>query len=230
MAAPIVVSANISCGQCCAIDYMVHTLDGTACLLNNNRIFPSRYGWGAGQCGELSVVTTLACRVSIPKTSLPYFQSIARRLYRIFSHAWFHHSFAFCAFEGERYLCERFTIFCRTCKLIPEEHLMVPPDAMSGYTRREIRPLLTGKPDRAAAEPHGSASRGAPSGSSDRNGGSARAGSRDSAPSAAASDGGGATPASSSVAEGFSWGRVRSPVGTSERRATTGAKSHPLPS
>lgn len=28
--------------QCCAIDYMVHTLDGTACLLNNNRIFPSR--------------------------------------------------------------------------------------------------------------------------------------------------------------------------------------------
>ena len=30
------------CPQCCAIDYMVHTLDGTACLLNNNRIFPSR--------------------------------------------------------------------------------------------------------------------------------------------------------------------------------------------
>jgi hypothetical protein len=57
--------------ECCAIDYIIHTLDGTAALLNSDKYFPSR--------------------VSISESSLKYFQSIARRLYRVFSHAYFHH-------------------------------------------------------------------------------------------------------------------------------------------
>lgn len=57
--------------ECCAIDYIIHTLDGTAALLNSDKYFPSR--------------------VSISEPSLKYFQSIARRLYRVFSHAYFHH-------------------------------------------------------------------------------------------------------------------------------------------
>lgn len=49
--------------QCCAIDYMIHTLDGTSALLNSARHFPSR--------------------TFIPNTSLRHFGSVARRLSRI---------------------------------------------------------------------------------------------------------------------------------------------------
>ncbi|CAI2167423.1 18015_t:CDS:2 [Funneliformis geosporum] len=66
--------------NCCAIDYIVHTLDGATTLLNSHKYFPSR--------------------ISIPETSLKHYQSIARRLYRIFAHAWFHHREIFEAFEA----------------------------------------------------------------------------------------------------------------------------------
>mmetsp|Transcript_48874 Transcript_48874/g.114762 ORF Transcript_48874/g.114762 Transcript_48874/m.114762 type:complete len:210 (+) Transcript_48874:2-631(+) len=65
--------------ECSAIDYIIHTLDGTAALLNSNKWFPSR--------------------VTIPASSLTYYKSIARRLYRVFSHAFFHHREAFDIFE-----------------------------------------------------------------------------------------------------------------------------------
>ncbi|CAG8453473.1 8771_t:CDS:2 [Diversispora eburnea] len=66
--------------NCCAIDYIVHTLDGATTLLNSHKYFPSR--------------------ISIPDTSLKHYQPIARRLYRIFAHAWFHHREIFESFEG----------------------------------------------------------------------------------------------------------------------------------
>ena len=65
--------------QCCAIDYIVHTLDGTTALLNSARHFPSR--------------------TYIPTTSLRHFGSVSRRLSRIFVHAYEHHSDVFEACE-----------------------------------------------------------------------------------------------------------------------------------
>jgi hypothetical protein len=47
--------------ECAAGDYMRHTLDGTAALLNSSKWFPSR--------------------VSVPETSRKYFASVARRLF-----------------------------------------------------------------------------------------------------------------------------------------------------
>ncbi|CAJ0844528.1 22400_t:CDS:2 [Entrophospora sp. SA101] len=49
-------------------------------LLNSHKSFPSR--------------------LSIPDTSVKHYQSIARRLYRIFAHAWFHHREIFKEFES----------------------------------------------------------------------------------------------------------------------------------
>lgn len=65
--------------QCCAIDYIIHTLDGTTALLNSARHFPSR--------------------TYIPTTSLRHFGSISRRLSRIFIHARDHHRAMFDACE-----------------------------------------------------------------------------------------------------------------------------------
>ena len=61
--------------ECCAIDYIIHTLDGTTALLNSARHFPSR--------------------TYIPTTSLRHFGSISRRLNRIFMHAKDHHKDVF---------------------------------------------------------------------------------------------------------------------------------------
>eukprot|EP00026_Physarum_polycephalum_P016467 Phypoly_transcript_17380.p1 GENE.Phypoly_transcript_17380~~Phypoly_transcript_17380.p1 ORF type:complete len:221 (-),score=32.30 Phypoly_transcript_17380:43-705(-) len=96
--------------ECCAIDYIIHTLDGTAALLNSDKYFPSR--------------------VSISESSLKYFQSIARRLYRVFSHAYFHHRDLFDQVENETRLCERFVRFSTRFKLIPKKLQIIPESFM----------------------------------------------------------------------------------------------------
>eukprot|EP01111_Echinosteliopsis_oligospora_P018472 TRINITY_DN8499_c0_g1_i1.p1 TRINITY_DN8499_c0_g1~~TRINITY_DN8499_c0_g1_i1.p1 ORF type:complete len:212 (-),score=40.70 TRINITY_DN8499_c0_g1_i1:34-669(-) len=96
--------------ECCAIDYITHTLDGTSALLNNDKFFPSR--------------------VSVPDPSLKFFQSIARRLYRIFSHAYFHHRDLFDRVENESRLCERFVRFCTKYKLITKKLQIIPDSFM----------------------------------------------------------------------------------------------------
>ncbi|KAG7253384.1 hypothetical protein CRUP_013408, partial [Coryphaenoides rupestris] len=73
-------------GTCPAIDYTRHTLDGAACLLNSNK-------------------------VSIKESSVAKLSSVCRRIYRIFSHAYFHHREIFDAYENETFLCHRFTRF-----------------------------------------------------------------------------------------------------------------------
>ncbi|CAD1470516.1 unnamed protein product, partial [Heterotrigona itama] len=71
--------------ECPAIDYTRHTLDGAACLLNSNKYFPSR--------------------VSIKESSVAKLGSVSRRVYRIFSHAYYHHRTIFDEFENETFLC-----------------------------------------------------------------------------------------------------------------------------
>ncbi|XP_030370697.1 MOB kinase activator-like 4 [Scaptodrosophila lebanonensis] len=92
--------------ECPAIDYTRHTLDGAACLLNSNKYFPSR--------------------VSIKDSSVTKLGSVCRRVYRIFSHAYFHHRRIFDEFEAETYLCHRFTHFVTKYNLMSKENLIVP--------------------------------------------------------------------------------------------------------
>ncbi|SPO20169.1 uncharacterized protein UTRI_00562_B [Ustilago trichophora] len=91
--------------QCCAIDYMVHTLDGATSLLNSARHFPSR--------------------TYVPNTSLRHFGSIARRLSRIFVHAWCYHKDTFLACEAETSLYSRFYVLVETYDLTATDNL--PP-------------------------------------------------------------------------------------------------------
>ncbi|XP_070210674.1 MOB-like protein phocein isoform X2 [Littorina saxatilis] len=92
--------------ECPAIDYTRHTLDGAACLLNSNKYFPSR--------------------VSIKESSVAKLGSVCRRVYRIFSHAYFHHRTLFDEYENETHLCRRFTLFVTKYNLMPRDNLIVP--------------------------------------------------------------------------------------------------------
>ncbi|KAI5711277.1 hypothetical protein M8J76_007640 [Diaphorina citri] len=92
--------------ECPAIDYTRHTLDGAACLLNSNKYFPSR--------------------VSIKESSVAKLGSVCRRVYRIFSHAHFHHTAIFDQFEAETHLCRRFTVFVMKYNLMSKDNIIVP--------------------------------------------------------------------------------------------------------
>jgi hypothetical protein len=105
-------AAHKSPKECPAIDYTRHTLDGAACLLNSNKYFPSR--------------------VSIRESSLGKLGSVCRRVYRIFSHAYFHHKAIFDDFESKSYLCKRFTSFVIKYNLMSRENLIVPNMEIDG--------------------------------------------------------------------------------------------------
>ncbi|XP_056157229.1 MOB-like protein phocein [Lampris incognitus] len=92
--------------ECPAIDYTRHILDGAAYLLNSNKYFPSR--------------------VSIKESSVAKLASVCRRVYRIFSHAYFHHRQIFDMYENETFLCHRFTRFVIKYNLIAKDNLIVP--------------------------------------------------------------------------------------------------------
>lgn len=92
--------------SCCAIEYIVHTLDGASSLLNSSKYFPSR--------------------LTIPTNSVKHFLSIARRLYRIFAHAWYHHQSIFNKFESQSYLYSRFLRLSIKFSLIPKTLINIP--------------------------------------------------------------------------------------------------------
>ena len=64
---------------CCAIDYSVHTLEGTVSLLNSKKAFPNK--------------------LDIGREKMPQFSTMLRRLYRILAHMYFHHERYFWEFE-----------------------------------------------------------------------------------------------------------------------------------
>lgn len=92
--------------ECPAIDYTRHTLDGAAALLNSNKYFPSR--------------------VTIKESSVAKLGSVCRRVYRIFSHAYYHHKAIYDEFENEHFLCKRFSMFSIKYELMSIENLIVP--------------------------------------------------------------------------------------------------------
>ncbi|ETW76028.1 hypothetical protein HETIRDRAFT_329756, partial [Heterobasidion irregulare TC 32-1] len=92
--------------QCCAIDYILHTIDSATGLLNSPRAFPSR--------------------ISIPSASHRHFNSLARRLSRIFAHAYFHHREVFEQAEADSSLYARFLALIDKFDLVPREFLVIP--------------------------------------------------------------------------------------------------------
>ena len=84
--------------QCSAIDYTRHTLDGAASLLNSNKYFPSR--------------------VTIKESSIAKIGSVCRRVYRIFSHAFYHHRQIFDQFE-----VRLFNFFLAISQLFPSTNI-----------------------------------------------------------------------------------------------------------
>ncbi|KAI8050398.1 Mob1/phocein [Syncephalis plumigaleata] len=114
-------AAHLQPQACCAIDYAFHTLDGATSLLNSHKYFPSRQ--------------------SIMSSSLKHFQSIARRLYRIFAHAWYHHREEFNSFESESYLYSRFVAFSRKYHLIPDSLMVIPEPAHQSANTANTRLL-----------------------------------------------------------------------------------------
>ncbi|KAJ3095981.1 Glyceraldehyde-3-phosphate dehydrogenase 2 [Phlyctochytrium planicorne] len=104
---PVLEIYKVIALQCSAIDYIVHTLDGATALLSSPKYFPSR--------------------VSIPETSHKHFQNIARRLYRVFAHAWYHHPDVFEDFENNTHVYSRFLAFSvNKFKLVPEDLVTIP--------------------------------------------------------------------------------------------------------
>ncbi|KAF8630992.1 hypothetical protein AX15_002684 [Amanita polypyramis BW_CC] len=93
--------------QCCAIDYILHTLDSATALLNSPRAFPSR--------------------LQIPPASHRHFSSLARRLGRIFAHAYFHHRDIFAQAEAESSLYARFLALTTQYDLVPPDFIVIPP-------------------------------------------------------------------------------------------------------
>ncbi|RZC35410.1 Mob1 phocein domain containing protein [Asbolus verrucosus] len=65
-------------------------------------------------------------RVSIKESSVAKLGSVCRRVYRIFSHAYFHHRSIFDEFENETCLCKRFTQFVTKYNLMSKDNLIVP--------------------------------------------------------------------------------------------------------
>ncbi|KAJ1726762.1 hypothetical protein LPJ61_004976 [Coemansia biformis] len=91
---------------CSAIGYAVHTLDYAVRLLTS--AFP---GGGSG---------------SVDEASQKHFQSMVRRLYRIFAHAYFHHREFFERQEAASYLYARFVRLARKYGLVLEAQLVIP--------------------------------------------------------------------------------------------------------
>ena len=96
--------------ECSAIDYMIHSLDHSTAIVHNTKNFNSR--------------------VSIPQTGTKLLLSIVRRLYRLFTHTYFHHKEIFTEFESEMHLCARFTEFATRFKMMSSDLFIIPAEAL----------------------------------------------------------------------------------------------------
>lgn len=72
--------------------------------------------------------------MSIPNASIRHFSSLARRLGRIFAHAYFHHREAFENSEAESSLYARFLALTARFELVPSDFLVIPPRLYSSDT------------------------------------------------------------------------------------------------
>lgn len=93
--------------ECSAIEYMTHTLDLFAMTLCSKR-FP------------------VNDRAVVSQHSLDPCRALARRAYRVFPHAYFHHRDIFNTFESKHHLCKRFIKFVTMFKIVNSNQLIPP--------------------------------------------------------------------------------------------------------
>ncbi|KAL0061783.1 hypothetical protein AAF712_011388 [Marasmius tenuissimus] len=118
--------------QCCAIDYILHTIDSATALLNSPRAFPSR--------------------LAIPQTSHRHFSSLARRLGRVFAHAYYHHREVFEQAEAESSLYKRFLRLTERFGLVPREFLVIPGSGEPSAYETRGGPLEDTEGDRSGGK------------------------------------------------------------------------------
>lgn len=106
-------SAHKEPQDCPAIDYMIHNLDKASSALNSSKM--------------------LSSRVSFDKANIKILAEIVRRLYRCFSHCFYHHKMIFDDFEKEMHLCERFTEYIKAFHMMSSEYLIIPTNIFSKY-------------------------------------------------------------------------------------------------
>ena len=85
---------------------------------------------------------TSAHRLTIPEASRRHFPSLARRLGRIFAHAYFHHREAFEQAEAESSLYARFLALTSKFNLVPSEFLVIPPRLSSMHDGDDMNERL----------------------------------------------------------------------------------------
>ena len=93
----------------------------------------------------------LSFRLQIPVASHRHFSSLARRLGRIFAHAYFHHREAFEQAEAESSLYARFLALTERFELVPAEFLVIPTD---GHNVGGIGDSLGPPPSRSPRDEH----------------------------------------------------------------------------
>lgn len=125
---------------CCALDYSCHTLDWAAYTLTSQRHFPSRL--------TLSPQEGLA-DADDQDSGVKQLTNIVRRVYRIYSHAWFSHRSVFWDVEGREGLHLLFKTVTDEYELMPEESYTIPPEAEAlsddteALPERKVRGALT---------------------------------------------------------------------------------------
>ncbi|KAH7911185.1 Mob1/phocein [Hygrophoropsis aurantiaca] len=110
--------------QCCAIDYILHTLDSANALLNSPRAFPSRY----------DIITTIA--LNPPDLLLSF---LPRAPPRTHIHAYFHHREAFEQVEAESSLYSRFLRLTAEFELVPSEFPVILESAVVNHHHHDGR-------------------------------------------------------------------------------------------
>lgn len=91
--------------ECSAMDYMIHNLEYSTRLIHNSKI-------------------------SGPGTSTKYLLSIVRRIYRFFTHCYFHHRETFVEFENVMHLWARFTHFVTIFKMMSTDLFIIPEEVL----------------------------------------------------------------------------------------------------
>ena len=79
-------------------------------------------------------------RISIPSASHRHFNSLARRLSRIFAHAYFHHREVFEQAEADSSLYARFLALIDKFDLVPREFLVIPTPVLEPELEPEYEP------------------------------------------------------------------------------------------
>ncbi|BGP41829.1 hypothetical protein JCM10449v2_005820 [Rhodotorula kratochvilovae] len=102
---------------CTALSYLQHTSDGAQALLTSPRYFPSR--------------------LSVSAQGRRLLGAVARRLWRGFAHAYFHHHALFVHLESETSLVARFAALNRRFALVEDEGLGIPAFELGEDAERE---------------------------------------------------------------------------------------------